>query len=264
VRLVRFIVVLAALAVVAPTAASADPKGKGARVAAKRVEPKRRSHRPTGSTKVCSTKKVGKRTKKVCKRVPLFSGHNAPRSTLRTEPLERPSGALDVVVPHWGGERLSVQLYKDRDAGTFDEAVLAQLDDLFRCKRSHEVRAMDPRLYEMLSRISDHFDRKPIELVSAFRFVDRNSSRHYHASAVDFRIQGIPLRELRDYAESLDMGNMGLGIYPTSGFIHFDYRAPGEPSFRWTDLTGPGDDGTGKKKKKKNTGRTKPARKPTS
>ena len=25
---------------------------------------------------------------------------------------------------------------------------------------------------------------------------------------------------------------MGIGIYPTSGFVHIDFRAPGEPSFQ--------------------------------
>ena len=54
---------------------------------------------------------------------------------------------------------------------------------------------------------------------------------------------------------------MGIGIYPASGFVHIDFRAPGDPSFRWTDWSG------GKRKnaaKKKGPGRTQPARKPTS
>jgi hypothetical protein len=49
---------------------------------------------------------------------------------------------------------------------------------------------------------------------------------------------------------------MGIGLYPTSGFIHVDFRAPGEPSYRWVDHSG--HDG------KKPTGRTQPARKPVS
>jgi hypothetical protein len=56
---------------------------------------------------------------------------------------------------------------------------------------------------------------------------------------------------------------MGVGLYPTSGFIHVDFRAPGEPSYRWTDYSGPGG-GHRKASKKKHPGRTQPARKPTS
>ena len=61
---------------------------------------------------------------------------------------------------------------------------------------------------------------------------------HFHASAMDIRIPGVGLGELHKFADSLDTGGMGLGLYPTGGFIHFDYRAPGEPSYRWTDTSG--------------------------
>jgi hypothetical protein len=53
---------------------------------------------------------------------------------------------------------------------------------------------------------------------------------------------------------------MGIGIYPASGFVHIDFRAPGDPSFRWTDWSG----SKRGKPAKKPTGRTQPARKPTS
>ena len=51
---------------------------------------------------------------------------------------------------------------------------------------------------------------------------------------------------------------MGIGIYPRGGFVHIDVRSP--PSYRWTDYSGH-DSG---KHSKKSTGRTQPARKPTS
>ena len=28
---------------------------------------------------------------------------------------------------------------------------------------------------------------------------------------------------------------MGIGLYPRDGFVHIDFRAPGQPSYRWTD-----------------------------
>jgi uncharacterized protein YcbK (DUF882 family) len=209
--------------------------------------------------KVCSTKKVGKKTKKSCRYEKEFDGHNAAKSTLRTEPLERPSGEIWVVSNNLS-EEVKVNIYAAD--GSYDEAALAQLDEIFRCKRSHEVRAVDPRLYEQMSRIYDHFGGKRIELVSGFRFKERESSRHWHASAMDIRIEDVSIRELRDYAETLDPGGMGIGIYPNSEFVHVDFRAPGEPSYRWTDRSYP--DGGGKKKSKKSKARTSPARKPTS
>ncbi len=192
-------------------------------------------------------------------RVAAFSGHNAAKSQLRTDPLERPSGDVWLRAENLG-EEVRVNIYKQD--GSFDEASLAKLDDMFRCVKTGEVRAVRRELYEQLSRIYDHFEGKRVDLVSGFRFAERNSSRHYHASAMDIRIPGVSIGEMYKYAESLDAGGMGLGIYPTSQFIHVDFRAPGEPSFRWTDYSGHG--GSGKKSSKKPTGRTQPARKPTS
>ena len=189
------------------------------------------------------------------RRTPVVSGANAPKSALRTAPLERPSGKLWLRAENLK-EEVRVQLYKAD--GSLDNAALAQLDELFRCPRTGEVRAVRAELYEHLSRIQDHFAGKQLVLVSGFRFgSERTSSRHYHASAADFRVQGVSIHDIRAFAATLDTGNMGLGIYPNSEFIHLDYRAPGAPSFRWTDYSG-------RSKPKKRTGRTQPSRKPTS
>ena len=202
-----------------------------------------------GSHKVCS----GSGKHKSCHKESDFQGHGGV--TLRTDPLPVPSGNVWIYAENFN-EEVRGNIYKAD--GTFDESVLAQLDHLFRCKRTNEERAVDPRVYEMLSRIQDHYDGRRATLISGFRFAERDSSRHYHASAMDIRIPGVSIYEMYRYAESLDAGGMGLGIYPTSGFIHFDYRAPGEPSYRWTDYSGHG----GGHKKPGN--RTQPARKPTS
>ncbi len=191
-----------------------------------------------------------------CHRVAVFSGHNAAKQTLRTAPLEKPSGHIHIRAENLA-EEVEVDIYKPD--GTFDDAALAKLDELWRDTKVGEVRAVRPELYEQLSRIQDHYAGKTVFLVSGFRFQERDSSRHFHASAMDIRIPGVNVYELYKYAESLDAGGMGLGIYPTGGFIHFDYRAPGEPSYRWTDWSGHGGGG-----KKKPVGRTQPARKPTS
>jgi uncharacterized protein YcbK (DUF882 family) len=193
------------------------------------------------------------------KKSAAFSGHNAPKEKYRTEPLPKPSGHISLRNENLG-EEVVVDIYKAD--GSFDEGALAKLDELFRCLNTGEIRAMRAELYEQLSRIQDHFDGKQVLAFSGFRLTDNGSSRHYHASAMDFRIKGVSIYELKKFAETLDTGNMGLGIYPNSDFVHLDVRAPGEPSYYWTDTSGPRS--LFPKAKAKSPGRTQPARKPTS
>jgi len=236
----RLLVVAAALALSAG-GASADKAAA------------RRSINDKGTMRQC-TDRGGKKS---CRRVAVFQGHNAARSTLRTDPLDRPSGDVWVRAENLG-EEFQGNIYKPD--GSFDDAALAKLDDLWRDTRSGDVRAVRAELYEHLSRICDHFPGRRIDLVSGFRFHERDSSRHFHASAMDIRIKEVSIRELYSFAETLDIGSegaLGIGLYPVSQFIHVDFRAPGEPSYRWTDWSG--HDGG-----KKSPGRTQPARKPVS
>jgi uncharacterized protein YcbK (DUF882 family) len=113
-----------------------------------------------------------------------------------------------------------------------------------------KVRAFDPRLYETLSRLQDHFDGKRIHLVSGFRFQRNEGSRHYHASAADIRIPGVSIRAIRSFVSTLDHGGMGIGLYPNSNFVHVDFRAPGQPSYRWVDRSR-GGSGRGKGRSKR-------------
>jgi uncharacterized protein YcbK (DUF882 family) len=189
--------------------------------------------------------KSRKKSKKKSKKDRYFKGHGVDRDSLRTEPLEQPSGDLWLYAVNFR-EELKVNIFGGAEPGTFDDDALAQLDNLFRCKRTGEHRAVDPRLYQTLSVIQDHFGKR-IEVVSGFRFQENEGSRHFHASAVDFRIEGVSNRELYDFAESLDPGGMGIGIYPRADFVHVDYRAPGEPSYRWTDRSPADGDSPGKR-----------------
>ena len=93
---------------------------------------------------------------------------------------------------------------------------------------------MDPRLYEILSIIYDKYG-KTIEVNSGFRYQRNEGSRHFHASAMDLQMAGVSQNELYKFAVKLDAGGMGIGRYPHNGFVHIDFRAPGEPSYRWTD-----------------------------
>jgi uncharacterized protein YcbK (DUF882 family) len=187
-------------------------------------------------------------------------------ATARTSPAvidaaHKPSGDVWLYAENLG-EEVRVNIYK-RD-GSFDDAALAKLDELFRCTKTGTVRAVRAELYEKLSKIYDHFGGKRVDLISGFRFRDRSSSRHFHAAAMDIRVRGASLAAMHRYALSLDTGGkaegMGIGLYRGSGFIHIDFRAPGEPSYRWTE-------GHGKKPSSSKPAakpRTVPARRPTS
>ena len=237
------LLVVAGLALAAGSASAAPAKAAA-----------RRSVNDKGTMQQC-TERGGKRS---CRRVAVFQGHNAATSTLRTEPLDRPSGDIWVYAENLG-EEWKGNIYKPD--GSFDDAALAKLDDMWRDTKTGDVRAVRAELYEHLSRICDHFAGHRIDLVSGFRFHERDSSRHFHASAMDIKIKDVSIRELYAFAQTLDVGSdgaLGVGIYPVSQFIHVDFRAPGEPSYRWTDWSG--HDGG----KRKSPGRTQPARKPVS
>ncbi len=174
-------------------------------------------------------KKKGKRA-----RVPVFSGRLASAGELRDEALPAPSGHLELTAVNFQ-EKIVVDLYNED--GSYNEEALDELNHLFRCRRTGTERAIDPRLFVVLSHIYDRY-KKPLELVSGFRNQQRVTSFHFHGSASDIRIAGVSEKELHRFVASLDIGGMGLGIYPRAGFIHVDIRP--EPSYRWVDYSPPG------------------------
>jgi hypothetical protein len=225
-KLLSSLIISLALVLIAPAISGTAHARKNSKSATKSAKKSR--------TKARRTKRV--RRKMRVKRRRGYRGHGVHKEDLRTEPLPKPSGDLWIWASNFR-EELRVNLYNAD--GTFNQESLAKLDHNFRCKRTDEERAVDPKLYVVLSIIFDHFEGKRIELTSGFRFQKNQGSRHFHASAMDIRVEGVSMRELYDFAESLDGGGMGIGIYPRSGFIHIDFRAPGEPSYRWTDYSGP-------------------------
>ncbi len=134
-------------------------------------------------------------------------------------------------------ERVTLRPY--RADGTLDPAALAALQQVLRDRRSGESAPVDERLVRLLYRVADHFDAPQITVISGYRTPRRGrTSHHSEGDAVDFLVPGVPDREVADYARTL--GRCGVGIYPTSGFIHLDVR---DQSFCWTDVSGPGQRG---------------------
>ena len=232
-----FRIPLLLVAILVMTLAAPEALAHPGAAAAKSSSAKKTRSKAKKKQRRARKKKRTKRRRKRRRRRSSFRGHGVAKSKLRTEPLPKPSGNIWVYAPNHR-EEVRVNIYDDK--GEIDDAALAQLDGNFRCKRTGETRAVDPRLYEVLSIISDHFGGKRVELISGFRFQKNEGSRHYHASAMDIRVPGVSTTALYKFAETLDTGGMGIGRYPRSGFVHIDFRAPGEPSYRWVDRSRPG------------------------
>lgn len=122
--------------------------------------------------------------------------------------------------------------------GTVDAETRETLEHAFRCRRSEREHGIDRGLLAMIADISEHFDGRTIEYVSAYRGHrdERKSSPHRAGIAIDFRIKGVKLREVRDYAWA-NFEEVGVGWYPNREFVHVDHRA-GKDDIAWTEKRG--------------------------
>lgn len=113
-----------------------------------------------------------------------------------------------------------------------------RLKHLFRCKRSGRERTPDQGLIQILARLGQHYPGKTFELVSAHRAIPYavRTSKHWSGHALDFRIRGVKLVDVRTFLWELSGAvPMGLGHYHKDGFLHVDHR-PDEDSIAW-DVT---------------------------
>jgi uncharacterized protein YcbK (DUF882 family)/LysM repeat protein len=102
--------------------------------------------------------------------------------------------------------------------------------------RHHPI---DLGLLRQLATVSDHFGGRRVHVISGFRPFRRGQwtphSRHNDGHAIDFFIEGVPNRAVRDYC--LTFPETACGRYPRSVFVHMDKRD--EPA-RWVDWSRPG------------------------
>ncbi|HZL17882.1 MAG TPA: DUF882 domain-containing protein [Polyangia bacterium] len=164
-----------------------------------------------------------------------FIGRVVPENKLRTDPLPKPSGNLKIVSANNPSDVANVNIYNDD--GSYNLDALAQINHVLRCRRTDVEKPIDIQLLGLLSHVYDHFGGKPLEIVSGFRNQRKQSSNHFKGRASDIRIAGISPKKIEAFAETLDRGGMGIGIYPRSHFVHIDVRSP--PSYRWTDYSPP-------------------------
>jgi uncharacterized protein YcbK (DUF882 family) len=97
---------------------------------------------------------------------------------------------------------------------------------------------LDQRLVQLLQKVSERFPGKRIELISGYRpgkQPDRESF-HNRGAAIDFRVEGVSNKTLAFFVRGL--GDVGVGYYPNSVFIHMDIR---DRNAWWIDYSKPGE-----------------------
>jgi uncharacterized protein YcbK (DUF882 family) len=120
-----------------------------------------------------------------------------------------------------------------QQAGQYDQQGLDQLDHLLRDHRSGESTLISRTLLDDIHTLQQLFKpNQAIEIISGYRSPKTNEklratghgiakrSLHMQGKAIDIRIPGVNLRQVRKAALALKSG--GVGYYPKSGFIHLD------------------------------------------
>jgi uncharacterized protein YcbK (DUF882 family) len=116
----------------------------------------------------------------------------------------------------------------------FVPTALGSLDHFLRDHYNGEVGRMDPQLYELLQRVRRELGSSGrFEVISGYRSPATNEhlrttrgggvarrSLHMDGRAIDVRLPGVPLSDLRDAALALKVG--GVGYYPGDNFVHVD------------------------------------------
>lgn len=130
------------------------------------------------------------------------------------------------------GEAVSL-VYKMGDH--FLPRSMASIAHLMRDFRSGDIHPIDPQLLDMLWKVQHSLkNSQPFEIISAYRSPKTNmmlrnraahsgvaeKSMHLTGQAIDIRLPGSALSDVRDAAKDLKRG--GVGYYADSDFVHVD------------------------------------------
>jgi uncharacterized protein YcbK (DUF882 family) len=108
------------------------------------------------------------------------------------------------------------------------------LEHFLRCRRTMRENPIDPGVLSILADLAEHWPGRVIEIVSGFRAPPFGvpHSKHFIGHAIDLRMRGVPITEVRDYLWRTHQG-VGVGYYPESGFVHVDSR-PEAQEIAWS------------------------------
>ena len=113
------------------------------------------------------------------------------------------------------GEFLKAEFF---DGKRYNRSELARLNKLFRDHRSNKVKTIDPHLFDQmyLLQVMMNINNELRRTTSGVA----KKSYHTRGQAMDFRIPGIQLSQVRKAAMKMRAG--GVGYYPSSNFVHMD------------------------------------------
>jgi uncharacterized protein YcbK (DUF882 family) len=135
-------------------------------------------------------------------------------------------------------EEETVRLFDTR--GRVRSSAHRTVNHLLRHEPSGRTLRIAPELLQLLQRVADRWPGRRILVQSGVRPLverpGREPGNHMRGRAVDFAVDGVSNRELRDFCRTLP--NAGVGYYPNSSFVHLDTR---DRSTFWVDLSGPGE-----------------------
>lgn len=127
-------------------------------------------------------------------------------------------------------QSLDVVYYEN---GEYVESALAEINRFLRDFRTGDIAEMDPKLLDILHDVRNELgSNEMFDVISAYRSPKTNemlrsksggvarNSQHVLGNAIDVRLRGVPIEDLRDIA--LDMKRGGVGYYQQSDFVHMD------------------------------------------
>ncbi len=121
--------------------------------------------------------------------------------------------------------RETFKIQPDRK-GRITQKELHGWNRFLRCHHTGRVHSMSTRLAQLIYDVDKHFGFKRILVVAGYRAprVAREKgnpkSPHKKGVACDFRVEGVPNTDLRDFERTLL--HVGVGYYPNSEFVHLD------------------------------------------
>lgn len=143
--------------------------------------------------------------------------------------LKQPERSITLLNLHTG-EQVKATYWAE---GEYQASELQAINRVLRDHRTGDMHDIDNNLIEMLNLLHQKMHGKqPFHVISGYRSPKTNAmlrqnsggvakkSLHMQGKAIDIRLPGRQLNELRKSALSMKVG--GVGFYPGSDFIHID------------------------------------------
>ena len=151
----------------------------------------------------------------------------------RAAPLDEAGRPKLVLVSLNTGDRFELAAATSR--GGFAASDLDRAAHVLRDTGSGNEHPIEPRVFDVIYRIQTHFQAQEIRVISGYRTPHGRSSNHGRGRAVDIVVPGASDADVAKFAR--EVGFCGVGIYPSSGFVHVDVR---DRSYFWVDASAPG------------------------